>query len=63
MNGETKVLRLETLYRLQLLDEKQQQAYAALLWHYVSETTGLPEGKDLHLFAYENYRVWMQIFQ
>ena len=49
----TKVLRLETLYRLQLLDEKQQQAYAALLWHYVSETTGLPEGKDLHLFAYE----------
>ena len=49
----TKVLRLETLYRLQLLDEKQQQAYAALLWHYVSETTGLPEGKDLHLFTYE----------
>lgn len=47
------MLRLETLYRLQLLDEKQQQAYAALLWHYVSETTGLPEGKDLHLFAYE----------
>ena len=49
----TKILRLETLYRLQILDEKQQKAYATLLWSYVSEETGLPKEKDLHLFAYD----------
>ena len=49
----TKVMRLETLDSLGLLEVEQRRAYARLLWSYVSESTGLPMLTNLRLWAYE----------
>lgn len=50
---KSKIIRLETLNNLRLLNEKQQRAYARLLWSYVSEVTGLPKMEEFHLFVFE----------
>ena len=39
MNGEPKCFAWKPC-TVQLLDEKQQQAYAALLWHYIQRQQG-----------------------
>lgn len=50
---KTKVLRLEILDTLGLLNETQRQAYAKMVWLFVSEKTGLPMLSNMHLFAFE----------
>jgi len=49
----TRIVRLQTLDELGLLDEGQRQEYARLVWSRISADSGLPDLPNLHLFAYE----------
>lgn len=50
---QTKVLRLEILDSMGLLNEEQRQGYAKLIWNFVGEN-GLPRLSNMHVFAFEN---------
>ena len=50
---QTKIWRLKTLDYLGLLNEKQHEAYATMVWNFVDEKTGLPQLHNIHLFVYE----------
>lgn len=49
----TKVMRLDVLNELGLLNDNQRWSYGELIWSRVSERTGLPDLPNMHLFAYE----------
>lgn len=49
---QTKVLRLEILDSMGLLNEEQRQGYAKLIWSFVGEN-GLPRLSNMHVFAFE----------